>query len=307
MATNSPRWNEVKERGGMIPMMIILGLYRIGGRWLIQFVLYFIVMWYWLCAKFARQASLDYLKRLHQFTQPNSPFSHTPNMASTYVHLMHFAQSILDKIEGWMGRVSPNDVQLFGHECLTQHYQKGLILIVSHFGNIELLRALKAEHKQKINVLVYHKNSSEFNRFLKNISDKAEINLIPVDELGLETAMILEDKLAQGEWVLIAADRVPVHSNRTVEVDFLGQPSLWPQGAWVLANLLKAPVAAAFCYRVEKHFEVHIHSISDGLNFPRKTRQEAMTAVTTQYVRLVEQHCLRAPYQWFNFYYFWNK
>ena len=304
---SAPRWNELKERGGMLPLMLILWMYRLGGRWLIHVVLYFIVLWYWLFARYARQASLDYLQRLHIFAGKQSPFKHLPTSVNTYTHLMSFSQAILDKIEGWMGKVSSQDLQIFGHEHLNKHYQKGLVLVVSHFGNIELLRAIKAEHQQKINVLVYQKHASDFNKFLKKISDKANINLIPVDELGLETAIILEEKLALGEWVLIAADRVPVHSNRTVEVNFLGENALFPQGAWVLANLLKAPVVTAFCYRTSQAVEVHIHPISDQLNFRRQTRQQALQAVTTQYVRLLEQHCIRAPYQWFNFYYFWNK
>lgn len=302
-----PRWNEVKEKGGMLPLLLILWLYRLGGRWFIQCILYFIVLWYWLFSTASRKASLDYLQRLHAFAGERSPFSHAPTMRQTYNHLMSFSQSILDKIEGWLGKFSQQDLKITGHQSLSQHYKKGLILIVSHFGNIELLRAIKAEHVQKINVLVYQKHASKFNQFLQKISDKANINLISVDELGVETAIFLEQKLAQGEWVLIAADRVPIHSNRVLSIDFLGENALWPQGAWILASLLKVPVVAVFCYRVQQTFEVHIHPMSECLQLPRKTREQALNNIATQYVRLVEQHCLRVPYQWFNFYYFWNK
>ena len=30
-------------------------------------------------------------------------------------------------------------------------------MVVSHFGNIELFRAIKAEHPQKVTILVYQK------------------------------------------------------------------------------------------------------------------------------------------------------
>ncbi len=81
-------------------------------------------------------------------------------------------------------------------------------------GNIELLRAIKAEHPQKINVLVYQKHATKFNAFLKKLNEHADVNLVSVDELGIETALILQDKLDQGEWVIVAADRVPVQSDR---------------------------------------------------------------------------------------------
>ena len=119
--------------------------------------------------------------------------------------------------------------------------------------------------------------------------------------------MILQDKLDRGEWIILAADRVPVQSDRVQSVSFLSEDALWPQGAWILANLLKAPVLAVFCYRIEKHFEVHIHQMAKQLTWPRKDRLQAMHQTIQVYVELLEQHCIRAPYQWFNFFNFWNK
>ncbi len=112
------------------------------------------------------------------------------------------------------------------------HYQKGAVIVVSHFGNIELLRAIKAEHPQKINVLVYQKHATKFNEFLKKLNKHADVNLVSVDELGIETALILQDKLDRGEWIILAAYRVPVQSDRVQSVSFLGEDALWPQGAW---------------------------------------------------------------------------
>lgn len=297
----------MKERGGMLPLMLVLFFYRIGGRWLCRVVLYFVILWYWVFSVTARQASLCYLKKLHAFAGEQSPFASTPYWPHSFRHFMQFGECILDKIEGWLGRVSDQNLQLFGHEYFREHYQKGAIIIVSHFGNIELLRAVKSEHPQKINVLVYQKHATQFNQFLKKLNQHADVNLLSVDELGIETALILQQKLDQGEWIIIAADRVPVQSDRVQYVEFLGEQASWPQGAWILANLLKAPVLAVFCYRMQDHFEVHISKIAERLNFPRKDRVQAMHDVTRQYVVLLEQHCLRAPYQWFNFYQFWNK
>ena len=293
------KWSAVKERGGMLPLMLMLGFYRLGGRWLCRAVLHAVILWYWLFSKAARQASLLYLQKLHHFAGAQSPFQTEPQLAQTYAHLMQFGECILDKIEGWLGHVH-------GHEHFRAHYHKGAVIVVSHFGNIELLRAVKSAHAQKINVLVYQKHAAKFNQFLKKLNEHADVNLVSVDELGIETALILQDKLDQGEWVIVAADRVPVQSDRVQSVAFLGEQALWPQGAWILASLLKAPVLAVFCYRMQEHFEVHIHPVAERLNFPRQARAQAMQQVTRQYAQLLEQHCMRAPYQWFNFYNFWN-
>ena len=301
------KWSTIKERGGLLPLMLMLGFYRMGGRWLCRAVLYFVILWYWLFSNTACQASILYLKKLHQFAGDQSPFKVEPQFWQSYTHLMQFGECILDKIEGWLGHIPEQHLKLYGHEHFRAHYQKGAVIVVSHFGNIELLRAIKSEHPQKINVLVYQKHATKFNAFLKKINEHADVNLVSVDELGIETALILQEKLDQGEWIIVAADRVPVQSGRVQSVEFLGESALWPQGAWILANLLKAPVLAVFCYRMHADFEVYIHQIATQLHFPRQERMQAMQQTTRQYVTLLEQHCLRAPYQWFNFYNFWNK
>lgn len=291
----------------MLPLMLMLSFYRLGGRWLCRVILYLVIFWYWLFSTAARQASLVYLKKLHQFAGLQSPFQSEPTLWQTYTHFMQFGECILDKIEGWLGHVPEQQLRLYGHAHFRAHYQKGAVIVVSHFGNIELLRAVKSEHPQKINVLVYQKHASKFNAFLKKLNAHADVNLVSVDELGIDTALILQAKLDLGEWVIIAADRLPVQSDRVQSLRFLGEQALWPQGAWILASLLKAPVMAVFCYRVDQSFEVHIHAIAEQLNWPRKERMQAMQLTTQQYIQLLEQHCIRAPYQWFNFYQFWNK
>lgn len=303
----SPRWNELKEKGGALPLMLMLWFYRLGGRFLCRIVLYFVIMWYWLFSKTAKQASLQYLSKLHQFAGEQSPFTHEPTLANSYTHLMQFGECLLDKIEGWLGHISEQKLNLHGHEHFRAHYQKGAIIVVSHFGNTELLRAIKSEHTQKINVLVYQKHATKFNDFIKKLNSKADVRLIAVDELGIDTALLLQDKVDQGEWVVIAADRVPVQSDRVQSVQFLGEDALWPQGGWILASLLKVPLLAVFCYRQQQGFDVHIHLLAEKMQLPRRERTAAIHRITRQYVQLLEQHCIRAPYQWFNFYHFWNK
>ena len=300
-------WSKIRERGSSSLLMVVLYFYRLGGRWLCRKLMLIVIAWYWLFAVTARQASLAYLRQLHLFAGARSPFISVPSWLHSYRHFMNFGECILDKMEGWLGDVPEQKLKLFGDQHFREAYQKGTLMVVSHFGNIELFRAIKAEHPQKVTILVYQKNATEFNRFLKRLNDQVDVNLISVDELGLETAILLEEKLKQGEWVIIAADRTPVDSDRVQHLAFLGREATWPQGAWILASLLKVPVLAVFCYRHQQQFEVHVHKIADVVNLPRKDRLHAMQQVTGRYVTLLEQHCLRAPYQWFNFYHFWNK
>ena len=172
---------------------------------------------------------------------------------------------------------------------------------------MELLRALKADSDQVINVLVYNKHTEHFNRLLKHINPNALVRLISVDELGIDTAMYLQERLNAGEWLMVAADRTPIQSQRTDVLPFFGYDSAWPQGGWLLASLLKCPVMAVFCYPYQGKQHVSIHMLSERFSFPRKERQARLRRIMQDYVTLVEQHCILTPYQWFNFYPFWDE
>lgn len=299
-------WSQLKEQGGLFTLRLTLLLYRYGGSRLCQWIMYVVILWYWLFAKKARQASLQYLRYLHDYAQQQSPFLTRPGYRQSYLHFMQFGQAILAKIAAWMGRIPEQELKLEGHEHFQQHYQRGAIIVVSHFGNIELLRAVKSQHIQKINVLVYQKHATKFNQFLQQINPRASINLLCVDSLGVDTAIQLQDKLDQGEWIIIAADRIPIQSQRIQPVSFLNEVAPWPQGAWILAQLLKVPVLAVFCFQREQHLHVHIHKLSEAVSFSRANRQIEMQKLIANYVELLQSYCLRAPYQWFNFYNFWQ-
>ncbi|MFT4020480.1 MAG: acyltransferase, partial [Acinetobacter sp.] len=68
MSTTTPAWNELKEKGGLLPLMLVFWLYKICGRWLIQLMLYVVVLWYWVLSARARAASLQYLRYVHAFS-----------------------------------------------------------------------------------------------------------------------------------------------------------------------------------------------------------------------------------------------
>lgn len=296
-------WQNIQERGNTFCLRVTLLLYKLIGRHLLKCLIApLVIFWYWLFTPRLRRASRQYLDRITPYLQaaPDKPLS-------TYRHLLHFAWVFVDKLAGWLGDVSEDELVLQGHEHFRAHYGKGALIITTHFGNMELLRALKADSDQVINVLVYNKHTEHFNRLLKHINPNALVRLISVDELGIDTAMYLQERLDAGEWLMVAADRTPIQSQRTDVLPFFGYDSAWPQGGWLLASLLKCPVMAVFCYPYQGKQHVSIHMLSECFSFPRKERKARLRRIMQDYVTLVEQHCILTPYQWFNFYPFWDE
>ncbi len=108
----------------------------------------------------------------------------------------------------------------------------------SHLGNLELCRALSSRHPDiKINALVFTEHAERFNAVLKAINPDSDLNLIQVNELGADTAIMLQQKVEQGEWVVIVGDLTSVtKEQRVVWADFLGKLAPFPQGPFILVS-----------------------------------------------------------------------
>jgi predicted LPLAT superfamily acyltransferase len=90
-------------------------------------------------------------------------------------------------------------------------------------------------------------------------------------------------------------------------VPFFGDVAPFPQGPYVLAAILKAPVYLLFCTRDHGGFEVCFTKFADRIDLPRQGRTAAIRRYAEGYVRALEEQVAARPLQWFNFYSFWHK
>ena len=85
----------------------------------------------------------------------------------------------------------------------------GLLLIVSHFGNIELLRAgLSPALRARLTAFVHSDNAVQFNRVLARFQPNAALNTIQVTDVGPDTMLDLKQRVDNGEWIAIAATKI---------------------------------------------------------------------------------------------------
>ncbi|WP_407331334.1 glycosyltransferase [Enterovibrio sp. 27052020O] len=305
-------WSRRKERGTILGIKILLSIYRILGRKAFSLLLRPVMVYYWLTGKAARSASEDFLRRVGEYSQQHN-LPETPNLTS-YRHLVSFGETMMDKLAAWQGDFDESHLTISGAE----HFQRivaekrGAIMIGSHLGNIELCRALSRRHtKVKINALVFTEHAEQFNRVMDEVNPNSSVNLLTVSNLGPDTAIMLQQKIDQGEWIVIVGDRTSVtREGRVVMADFLGQPAPFPQGPFVLAAVLKAPVFLLFGIREEgcnsPHFNVYFEPFYDPILLPRGKREEALQEVVERYAKRLEHHTLKVPLQWYNFFNFWQ-
>ncbi|MDH0346028.1 glycosyltransferase family 2 protein [Aeromonas dhakensis] len=302
-------WSRTPERGSLLGMQIMLASYRLLGRRGFSLLLYPVIGYFWLTGRAQREASRAYLARLEAFAGAQGVALPT-EPRSSFRHFLRFGEAALDKLAGWRGDITEQEVELVGAE----HYQtainsgKGVLLLGSHLGDLELCRALGSRKQGlRINALVFTRHAARFNALLKQINPDSHLNLIQVQELGADTAILLKEKLELGEWVVIVGDRTSVtREKRVIWADFLGAPAPFPLGPFVLSSVLGCPVYLMFGLKEQGRFRVHFEPFADGQPLPRQGRQQILASRVQAYADRLQHHCLRAPLDWFNFFDFWQ-
>lgn len=298
-------WAKTEEAGSILGMKFLLIIYRLFGRWGFRLMLLPVMIYFYLFRTEVRLASKQYLQRIALMM----PRQVRPK--SSFRHFLMFGEILLDKFLVWMGHirkqqvvfVTPNGIDEFDNN------REGGVIVVSHLGNNEICSAL-AEHLPNIQLtlLVYTRHAEKFNAIIQSLNSKCQINFYQVTEMTPATAMLLADHVNAGGYVVIAGDRIPVTGDeRLSTVDFLGARASMPQGAFILAGLLKCPVYLLFCLKQQDKYHVYVELFTKRLTFPRKQRGQMIDNMVQTYARRLEHYCLKAPLQWFNFFPYWGE
>lgn len=308
MEKHATHWSQVKQIGPYWGMRFVLFMQRLFGTRLCLLFITPVVAFYFLLNRHGREASLDYLRRLDN-DQPQLLIK--ANWRTSFRHFLAFTEAMLDKLATWNGRIQVEDVNFYGREeyigaCIEG--QRGAIILGSHLGNIEVSRALASiNHRAKLNVLMHTKHAQTFNRLISHVSRSQQVELIEVTEISPAIAIILQQKIDQGEFVCIVGDRVPINSHsRTVKCDFLGDEAHFAQGPFILASLLKCPVYTLFCLKQEGRYNLHFEFFAEKITLARKDRESSLQHYAALYAQRLEHYCVKAPLQWFNFYFYWQ-
>ncbi len=302
-------WSKIPERGSYIGLKICIYCYRICGYRLTYSLMAFLMVYFYLFAKNAKKASKEYIEVLKHYQKKQ----HLPiSKLTVFQHFKGFGTSLIDKLAVWCGDVSIEDIQFQNKAFLLEHIKAktGAVILTAHLGNMEIVRALSQEVKGlKVNALVFNDNAQKFNASLKKVNENVDINLITVRDITPAFAITLKDKVDQGEFVVIAADRTSIHNpERSIEARFLDAKVMLPQGAFVLASVLKVSVYTMLCLREKtKNYQVVLERFAEKIDLPRDKRDIALGDYAQHYCDFLAPYTLKYPEQWFNFFAFWKK
>jgi len=294
-------WKTTRDRGSPwlidVIIWIILNLGRTVGRlFLYPIVLYFVF------TSSTRRYSLLYLQRNFKIAGKEKPA-----LSDIFQHYYSFSNMLLDRVFFLTGKTQQFNITIHNEQLVMNYVKqnKGIVLLGSHLGNFDALRALANKHPEvKIRALMYNNNQQNINRAFEKLNPELKNDVI---HIGTADAMIqVQEDLQQGYIIGMLADRIE-HDERSVSCQFLAQEVKLPSGPLIVAHLLKAPVILCFAlHQGGNQYHVYFHQLSERIDLTRKERNSELQILMQQYANILEQHALDYPYNWYNFYDFWN-
>ncbi len=295
----TPSWQVRRERGSVFSMKLIAWLSLALGRRIGRLLLYPICMYFVVFSGGSRQASRRYLNRA---------LGRPARMVDVFRHHYFFAATLLDRAflladRGDKFVLSKHGLKVFRS---VMEAGRGCLLLGAHLGSFDLTRFFGAKgYSLTINMMMYEENARKVNTVIESLGGKEQMKVIPVG--GIDALLRAKDCVERGEMIGILGDRVAAN-DRVVRVPFLGREAVFPAGPMLIASALRIPVILFFgIYRGGNHYEEYFELFADDVTLSRNNRQADLEKWVGRYAARLEHYCRDAPYNWFNFFDFWDE
>ncbi|GHV76897.1 hypothetical protein AGMMS49942_17180 [Spirochaetia bacterium] len=313
-------WSELPEHASRYwHVRMALILFRYLPMIVVRILTFPVALSYFIVYKSVRDDSRRYLERLARVVRSDG--RGRKFRASVFKHIHAFALTELEKVEAWGGKVLLRRIHFQDDDRsdLVGRLEKGegALLICSHLGNVELLRALAKFNRTGVSrdipvtSIVDFSVIPYFSRMLKEINPQSMTRLVSANDIGPDTVIFLQDRIAAGELVVIAGDRTSAHTrDKYFLFPFLGEDAPFGYGPFFLTALLNAPTYFIFALRqkdvsLSSQYDMHVHKSPVSFDCFRKERDSRIAELARLFAEYLETYCKQYPYQWYNFYNFW--
>lgn len=309
-------WSQKKEavstsRG----LHILMVLSRYVPYFVVKLVVIPVALFYFIFYKDGRIHSREFLTRVRAVSKQKN--------LSVLTHFTSFALNLVERMQSWSGRFPFKNIEFQDDDIqqLISHLEarQGALLICSHLGNAELLRAMaeldKTGVSRKVPVIsiVDFSVSPHFFQMIKDINSESMLHIVSAKDIGLDTVIILQQHIESGGLVVIAGDRTSGTTiNSYLTLPFLNEPAAFAMGPFVLAQIMGVPCYSVFGLRrpdlsLFPKYKMYVQRLEIPQKTSRSERMKGVEQIAQQFVLKLESLCLQYPYQWYNFYNFWAK
>jgi predicted LPLAT superfamily acyltransferase len=292
------RWDG-KSKGSSKGILIFMKVIRTCGLFPAYFMLHFVVIKYAL-----KKNEFRYFKsfRSKLGLKANRFHFYKQNLSIGYMMIDRFAHLIMKKSPFTFQNIEENKIV----EALEKG--KGLILLSSHIGNQEVAGDVLFERvKTTVNYFMLDNENPDVKEVIETFIEKRNVNIIPTNSDPFDMMIKIKDALERNEIVCMLGDRV-MGEESFEKVDFLGKEAKFPTYPFEVALLTGSPMITAVTVKTGyKSYRQKVYDYIQMDNIPRKERQAAKKDAMVKFVGYLEDKAKENPYQWFNFYDFWNE
>jgi predicted LPLAT superfamily acyltransferase len=268
------------------------------GRPIARLLLYPICLYFLLFSVAPRAGSRKYLTRV---------LGRRPRFADLFRHYFTFATVALDRFFLLKDRRDLFRTEVHGEEVVQQMQDRGqgCLLLGAHLGSFEILRAEGSANQVDVGLVMYEDNARMVNSVAKAINPAVAERVIALGRF--DSMFKVHERLQNSAWVGILGDRA-LDQEGQLQVPFLGEAASFPTAPFRIALMLKRPVVLMLgLYRGGNRYELFFEKLFEPNGVDRSGRIAAVEAAVQLYAQRIEHYCRLAPYNWFNFYDFWDR
>lgn len=297
---NASAWQARPEGGGRFAIWLIRGIALHLGRPVARVLLYPIALYFLLARGPERRASRTFLSRV---------LGRRARWRDVARHIHCFAATILDRVFLLTGRDAALDVRVQGLAAVAALLDRGqgMLLLGAHFGSFEALRVLARERPGlELRVLLHRRQNQALTALLDALDPAMAGTVLDAGQPAPELVLDIAAALGRGALVGMLADRSRP-GEAVCRHRFLGLPAPFPLAPMRIAAATGVPVVAGFgLYRGGRRYDLVFEVLADHGAVPRADREAHVQAMQQAYVGLLERHVRASPWNWFNFYDFWQ-
>ncbi len=289
-----------KTRGNLTGYKIFITVLKYLGLPFAYVLLRFVALYFYIF-------SPESFRHIFYFYRQRLGFGFMKSLYAVYRNYYIFGQELLDKTATLAGFSTGFTYDFDGEQHLRQMVADGSggLLISAHIGNFEMAGHMLERLDTKVNVLMLDAEHERIKNYLSSLSRKS-FHIIPISADN-QHVFELSHVLKNHEIVCMHGDRF-VEGSKTTTGTFLGREARLPTGPFYLAMKYAVPVSFVFAM---KESSGHYHFYATPPRFYKQQlsplkREDMLKQMVQDYLRAVEEKIRQYPYQWFNYYDFWN-
>jgi predicted LPLAT superfamily acyltransferase len=220
-------------------------------------------------------------------------------------HFYSFGRALIDRTAILAGQTRPFSFVFDGDKHLRAAVAegKGVLLLTAHLGNWEAAGQLLTRLDVPITVTGFDREAPAI-RALLNGASRQKFKLLPLTGSPTD-AIPLVAALRRGEVVAMLGDRA--YGSPSAKIPFHGGTAAFPIGAYVMASIAGASLMHVFSLREGGGRYRFFGFAPQYPRMPAHNERDAyLKQCATRFGNDLEFVMRRDPYQWYNFFPFWE-